>query len=289
MSDENGVEISQEDGARPLSKDIVMLFPTGNVVPSHFDLTNFYHPRQDATTVVLHDNGFFELQRSKLSKYSSWFIDQRVSDSSYLYFSNKIDPRFILLPYLEAAPAKFSPIDQLIHSSPLNADGKTERLPLDRLNEWKMYEICDINDKLGDDMILYRFNKDKTLAWLRNKVDKVANIIATQRTRNLRRNQSLYVDSFNSGSRPVSTAAESLSANYAEVNNDDIKASVEIICDQLTDNMAQALCESYTLSVDEVLVTKAVVNPLKRKADWEVALEVCVSCYFCIVSVVNTC
>ena len=41
------------------------------------------------------------------------------------------------------------------------------------VSKWNMQDICDINDKLGDDMILYRLNRDKTLSWLKEKIGLV--------------------------------------------------------------------------------------------------------------------
>eukprot|EP00624_Nannochloropsis_granulata_P004382 evm.model.NODE_31844_length_35418_cov_26.680502.11 len=32
--------------------------------------------------------------------------------------------------------------------------------------------MCDVNDQLGDDMILYRLNPEKVLTWLASKVER---------------------------------------------------------------------------------------------------------------------
>eukprot|EP01035_Chromulina_nebulosa_P032966 gene32966-44103_t len=72
---------------------------------------------------------------------------------------------------------KYSPLSQIVIS-----DGTTEpRLPLGNVLQWKMDEMCDVNDKLGDDLILYRYNSDKVLSWLKAKVTRTSKILQEQR------------------------------------------------------------------------------------------------------------
>ena len=72
--------------------------------------------------------------------------------------------------------AKFSPLNQIVTTS-----DETSRIPLEACKNWKMEEICDINDSFGDDIIFYRYNEEKTIKWLKNKVNKTGITLANQR------------------------------------------------------------------------------------------------------------
>lgn len=59
-----------------------------------------------------------------------------------------------------------------------------------------MSEMCDVNDKLGDDMLLYKHNETKMLDWLRVKVLGVASTLAEKRRARQLRQQKTHVDFF---------------------------------------------------------------------------------------------
>lgn len=78
-----------------------------------------------------------------------------------------------------------------------------------------MSEVCDVNDKLGDDMILYKYNETKALEWLRLKVQKVATTVAKKRKIRLANQQKTCVDSFvvaAQSEKKVQSAVEETSA-----------------------------------------------------------------------------
>jgi len=140
----------------------------------------FPHPKTkiEILHIFLKDNighTFYELNSTQFTKYGSWFVDQRVISSPNIYVATKLDPRFLLLPYLEKHTGKFSPLNQIIAA----------QIPLEFSQQWKLVEICDFNDKLGDDMLLYRYNESKTLEWLRKKVTKTAKLLHLQKIKNL--------------------------------------------------------------------------------------------------------
>ncbi len=60
---------------------------------------------------------------------------------------------------------QYSPLNQII--TPV--DG-FHSISLVNAKYWKLEEICDVNDKIDDEIIFYRFNIDKTIAWLKKKV-----------------------------------------------------------------------------------------------------------------------
>jgi hypothetical protein len=192
------------------AKDIILLIKTANSVGGvelcHRDLTlkSLPHPKGHGFVVIDFNNQFYEVQSVQPRKYSSWFINQRVSSSQTIYLANVIDPRFICLPFLEKQ-TKYSPLDQIIF-----LDNKFARFPFNRVNEWKMDEICDVNDKLGDDMILYRYNEGKVEAWLKKKVETTAKVIMEQRIAKAKKLNSTVSAGFNASKQ--STAVKIASA-----------------------------------------------------------------------------
>jgi ribonuclease H2 subunit B len=171
----------------------VLIFHEEAVPPNGITLLTLPHPKDSEDGVLFCQSGaqIYELQSVQPRKFGSWFIDERISsDSSYL-MASKFDPKFLVLPFLEKA-TKFSPLDQIV----TYVEG-CDRIPLQYQMQWNMGDICDVNDQLGDDMILYRMNKDKTLAWLRSKVDITALYLCKKRVKLL----ATQVSTFNVGAQ----------------------------------------------------------------------------------------
>ena len=99
---------------------------------------------------------------------------------------------------------KFSPLNQIITTS-----GETSRIPLELCKNWKMEEICDINDTFGDDIIFYRYNEEKTMNWLKNKVSKTAITLANQRRKQSAARNTSFASQFNSSAQVINNQNES--------------------------------------------------------------------------------
>ena len=184
---------------------------------------------------------------------------------------------------------KFSPIDQII-----TASSGVMRIPMDNLPKWKLDEICDINDKLGDDMLLYRFNAEKTISWLKEKVAKVASVLASQRQKQTKATNNATVDSFDMSFQSL---LQTSSVNFQADNDipkdlewaahsesqvtvlpEDVKLALQIISENLTESTSKSLIESYDYSLNDVHELGIKKIDVKRKQDWEEELEVS-SCF----------
>jgi ribonuclease H2 subunit B len=158
-----------------------------------FCTTTLPHPRDGPSLFLLHGGHIYEYQKATPRKQGCFFIDQRISASPSIYVATCVDPRFLVLPFLEAnAKGRYSPLDQII----THVEG-TQRMPLDMVSKWKMNECCDVNDKFGDDMILYRYNEEKVVQWLRGKVMRAAAVLRIKRLQRSRHENKSSVDSFN--------------------------------------------------------------------------------------------
>jgi hypothetical protein len=175
-------------------KDIVLLIngTVQELSAKELCMKSYPHPKGYVMLVIDLNNQLYELQRTQPRKYSSWFINQRVCSGQDVYMANVLDPRFLCLPFLEKS-TRFSPLDQIVIM-----DEKYSRFPFSRVAEWKMQDMCDVNDKFGDDMILYRYNEAKVIDWLKLKVIKVAAAVRKQRMAKAQAHNTVFAIGFNS-------------------------------------------------------------------------------------------
>lgn len=258
------------------SKHIIILFSGQSPdqlisFPPHFPIYSIPHPKgENNTTLCIYWNHiYYELQSKLLHKYASWFIGQRVSSSNHIYLASKMDIRFLLLPYFEKAGEnqKYSPLDQII-TQPMKND--ISRIPLESIQTSKLSSICDINDKYGEDMIFYRYNPEKTLTWLMKKVQKLIHTIVVQNQKKLQRLQPTFVQSFNINrdeNHPT------VSGDEGKETEEDVKLALELVCDQLSDNLATQLITKFGMKSSDIGNKPTTTLSNKRKADWEIALE----------------
>jgi hypothetical protein len=249
-------------------RNIVILFSdksTASLLPSEFQLKLIPHTKYDKILCISWKNSFYELQSCSLQKYTTWFIDQRISSSQFLYLANKIDPKFIVLTDLEKSGAngKFSPLDQLIDRAAFSLFDFANH------TDWKLDELCDVNNSFGDDCLMYRYNKEKTMTWLKKKVLTVSRVLMAQRLRREQRQQPSFVGGFQGNIEKTLGAGVDQASDLPSC--DDIRISVEIVSDYLSDSLMKLLLAEYDLKVEDFTGRSSLG---KRKADWEIALEV---------------
>jgi hypothetical protein len=231
------------------------------------------HPRygHNIEFIQVDSHHLYEFQIIQSRKFGSWFIDQRVCSNSSFYLLSKYDIRFLFLPFFISTSTKYSPLSQILYSNPTTDEhqvNEMRKIQLKYQNEWKLDEICDVNDKLGEDMILYRLNSEKLLSWLREKVTRMTQVIYQKRKhREASESRSLFDSSFQSKNKDEN------SVDLGDAPTDeDSRTALTIILDYLPDSTALQLLQSYDLTMESF--TSNTQNFNKRKADWEAALEV---------------
>ncbi|KAJ1409652.1 ribonuclease H2, subunit B [Ochromonadaceae sp. CCMP2298] len=255
--------------------DIVMLLQRGPGQPTlltgqELNLKSFPHPKGYDMLVLDLDNELYEVQVAQPRKHGSWFINQRVCSSGSIHLVSKLDPRFLCLPFL-AKSTKYSPLDQVVHLPEQYA-----RFPFGAAGGWKLHEICDVNDKLGDDMILYRYNESKVLAWLQGKVARTAQVLMRQRLAGAGATDPLFVSGFNSAAAGVGAGAGAGAGVVADSSipsiplKEDVLQALEVVTDYLTPALADTLLRAYAVTAADLA---APVAGQKRKTDWELELE----------------
>lgn len=277
----------------------------------HYDLVSLPHDsKHDSSTLCLISSGqYYEVQSCTIARHASYFFHNRVSSADNVLMATKFDARFSLLGYFEKAKDKYSPLNQilypLLHNSKETGSADLYQKVTTNPMTFKLGDICDVNDKLGDDMILYRYNEQKTMDWLKQKVHKVALVMKKIRERKLENTQQTFASSFHLPG--VNTVTSSSAVNTStgmclmyipaiftlhltilhfrtpfitEPSAEDTKLATEIVCDCLSDSLSTSLMTALGLTSSEVY-TKTVNN--KRKSDWEMDLEVNLSVFrYCI-------
>ena len=258
---------------------LIMNDPNGDILNGtsrELSLVNLPHPKGLPVIFAEANGSIYEVQIAEARRFGSWFIDQRVSSDAGFYMANKIDPRLLILPYFEGeAGAKFSPLDQVV----ITAE-ECDRIPLSKATkDWKLEEMLDMKD-LGDDLVLFRFNKEKVLGLLKRKVEKAALVICTHRKK--RSNVDSYVSTFDISAQQSTTQASSSSGSAESEeekpvlgdegpSTEDTMEAVQLVSDYLTDNMSKELITAMGLNVSDVNTVS--MKGEKRKADWELEME----------------
>jgi hypothetical protein len=283
-----------------MSHKILIIEDYGSILQRSTNMMNFVvlpHPKIGNLVFVIMDDIIYELQNFEPRSHGSWFIDQRVSSADSIFVGTKIDPRFLLLPYISKT-SRYSLIDQI-----LTPVAGCDRFALKDIGSWKMHEFCDVNDKY-DDEVFYRHNEEKLMSWLTGKVLRCGKLFCHNRVARLQTSANKgFASGFNAAAqsaRPSTSKVDaavdgsSLAEGGELVTEDDLRCAFQVVSDYLSDEVAERcarhLADSGVLklpSAADVLDAEGsgtragglVLAPCataeeKRKASWEADLEV---------------
>lgn len=189
--------------------------------PSVFEIQSLPHPRSD--------------------DYSAFFVQSRVISNPHMHMVTPVDPLYLLLPYF-TSQEKWQPFDQLIQSKQIPSE------QIDCLDMKQLKHLFEVNDAYGDDLILYRFSKEKTMTWLQKKLNKVQEFLKAQfllkqqrKVVDERNTGGAFNSSFNLGGSDDSTQEEKNECDDVQcrIDTDDERQikyyAVQIICEYLSD------------------------------------------------------
>uniref|UniRef100_A0A8C4XF73 Ribonuclease H2 subunit B n=1 Tax=Erpetoichthys calabaricus TaxID=27687 RepID=A0A8C4XF73_ERPCA len=135
----------------------------------------FYINKRNMTTRLIYNaslyllsneaNEVFEVKAFN-ERYHSWFIGQSVQHDGRLLFLTLMDPVFLLLPYFSkfGKEGKFQPVEQVVVDEAF--PGCIQLLKCSQTLQC----LSHVTEKKGKLQSFYRYNKDKTLTWLKKKV-----------------------------------------------------------------------------------------------------------------------
>jgi len=113
------------------------------------------------------------LQHPRSDTYSSFFVNSRVVSNPRMHLVTPMDPLYFILPFFESEE-KWQPWNQIVQEKGIPAE-ITDRVDISQLKH-----LFLVNDSYGDDMILYKFKKERGLEWLKKKMNRVEEFLSIQ-------------------------------------------------------------------------------------------------------------
>ena len=137
------------------------------------DIVSLAHPKTGEATAYLSTQGGVLMEVQEAAPLDadpcSWFVDQTVQKDGTLFVASRVDPLFFLLPLLAKNGTRFSPLGQVV-TPQLHA----------ACTETRARAICEVNDKLGADMVLFKIDEEKVMGWLQRKVERLQRVLASR-------------------------------------------------------------------------------------------------------------
>jgi len=202
-----------------------MIAPDSSLSPdsSPPKLVKLRHPKTDKSAVFLlsGDSHLHEVLTFS-EDHRSWFLGERVASDGRLYLVTRMDPLFLVLPYLARAE-RLVPLSQMLDDDLYpSTDVLSNVAGLDKVADTK-------GDK---DLNVWKYNEEKTLEWLVTKVRKVAGVLAEMR---------------------VDVTAGAAASNFQHLDNTEAseveynRYSLGIVSDYLDQSLAEKLREKLML------------------------------------------
>ncbi|KAM8976216.1 ribonuclease H2 subunit B isoform 2-T2 [Pelodytes ibericus] len=108
-------------------------------------------------------------------QYRSWFIGQTVQQDGRLLFATPMDPLYLVLYYLVKAykeQGKFQPLEQIVVDEEFPSCNMLLECSQVTQSVHHVTEEKEIGSKK-----FYKYSKDKTLAWLKKKVERTVEVL----------------------------------------------------------------------------------------------------------------
>ena len=137
-----------------------MNIPIKTKLPSQriYEVQNLSHSRSHASTDA---------------DYASFFVDSRVVSNPRMHLVTPVDPLYFILRFFEKED-KWQPWNQIVQEKCIPPE------VLNSIDASQLKHIFALNDSYGDDMILYKFKKQKALSWLKKKMNNVEKFLTKQ-------------------------------------------------------------------------------------------------------------
>lgn len=174
----------------------------------------------------------------------SWFIDDNVKSDGKMHLSTPIDPIFLVLPYLRKS-LQIQPLDQCLW------DEDYPETP--RLAHCQNLKLSLVADRKGDESLqAFKYNEEKTLNWLKKKVERVAEVL---------KQKSIHV------SQGALSATYVKSTKYESGTDlEYLKYAHGIVSEYLADDIAKKLAQ-YLNIPDEVERKRKLISPKEVSED----------------------
>ncbi|XP_023304181.2 ribonuclease H2 subunit B [Lucilia cuprina] len=137
-------------------------------------LERFYHPGKGkaALFITKDDKHIMEILEFAEPR-RSWLIDSEVCSNGHIYFTTPIDVTFLALHHLRKHCVKRALALDSIHD---DEDPSAAKILNNFVDPKNLACIADVKTA-GGDMTFYKYNHDKTMAWLSLKTKRLAKLL----------------------------------------------------------------------------------------------------------------
>jgi len=134
------------------------------------EMVKLRHPKTDSASMFLHNPTTKSLCEvlTFSEDHRCWFLGEKISSDGRILLATKLDPRFLLLPYLAKAE-RLVPLPEMLEDSEFPA---LERILCEATG---LEKVAD--SKGSKDLNVWKYNEEKALDWLVKKLEKVAQLL----------------------------------------------------------------------------------------------------------------
>jgi len=139
---------------------------------SSFNLVTLWNPRSKESMLYLlrpDPSALFEIQKFNGGN-RAWLIGNSVEKDGDLYMCSPIEPLFLLLTYFIKSD-KYVLLSQIVDDKVCTQS----HMLIELLKDDRLLLVAD--QKSADDLTVWKYNEEKTLAWLKGKVEKICSHI----------------------------------------------------------------------------------------------------------------
>jgi len=151
----------------------VVVAPTSSLKKGQAKVVRLRHPRTREPASFLHnpDSGDLCELLAFGEEHRSWLIGEKLVADGRIFLATPVHPVLLVLPYLYQAE-RLVPLDQLIEETEFPATDIA-------LGATKGLEV--VAERKGDaDLNVWKFDKEKALDWLEERVGRVAKVLQRQ-------------------------------------------------------------------------------------------------------------
>ncbi|KAM3607720.1 uncharacterized protein V6R79_012570 [Siganus canaliculatus] len=206
------------------------------------------NPSTDAASLYMLSGGDAQLFEVKAFEedFHSWFVGQTVQRDGRLLFVTPMDPLYLILPYLikSGRESKFQPVDQVVVDEEFPVCSRllscTRSLP-------SLHHVAD--EKEVGSLKFHRYNEEKTLNWLKKKVERT---VTTLKKRNI---------SVGEGVKSTTYIRAKSESDYQE--EDYLRYAHGLISEYISEDLSKALLKH--LQLPELTSPKETEPPSKKR------------------------
>lgn len=164
-------------------------------------------------------------------EHSSWFIQDTVEKDGSLFMMTPADPLFFILPYI-CQESRYCQLEDIL----VDENNLDVKQLLVCCSKKDIENIADLKDAMGTSV--YRYNKKKTLSWLKKKVLLVSKCIAEK---NISTSDGSKVSSF------IQRKGASLYCSEETCN----RYACQLVSEYLPDEISKELFDTLGLQVEQ--------------------------------------